>query len=302
MTELNALADITPWQSGFEQRLRDAYLEAGCSDAAVGRNVTRVLGSPEDWTVAEIRASGARVGFVAVKVHEDQGTPVGRIGDLWVDPGHAGQGHEQAARAWAERWCAERGALRLNVQLTRQNELFADYPVRGQTRMRVITSAPKPLDGVTARPMTESEYPAWLASEKDAYIADIVRAGALDPEQAQQKSDADFARLIPEGMATPGHSFLVLEAAGEVIGTGWLKHDFLPGVTFGYSLEIHQEYRGKGFGRAAMTVGEQATLDGGDSALMFNVFGGNEVAMNLYTSAGYRVVEENRSIDLPTGA
>ncbi|GAA0701432.1 hypothetical protein GCM10010193_65350 [Kitasatospora atroaurantiaca] len=301
MTEFNTLADVTPWRSGFERRLREAYTAAGCVDAAAEQNVSRVLGDPGDWTVAEITTSGTRVGFVAVKVTEDQGTPAGRIGDLRVDPEYAGQGHEQAARTWAERWCAERGALRLNVQLTRPDELFADYPVRGQTRMRVIASAPKPLDGVTARPMTEAEYPAWLASEKDAYIADIVRAGALDPEQARQKSDADFARLIPEGMATPGHSFLVLEAAGETIGTGWLKHDFLPGVTFGYSLEIHREHRGKGYGRAAMTVGEQATLDGGDSALMFNVFGGNEVAMNLYTSAGYRVVEENRSIALPAG-
>lgn len=47
-----------------------------------------------------------------------------------------------------------------------------------------------------------------------------------------------------------------------------------------------------------MAVGERATLDGGDSALMFHVWGGNEVAMNLYTTAGYQVVEENRSIDL----
>lgn len=48
-----------------------------------------------------------------------------------------------------------------------------------------------------------------------------------------------------------------------------------------------------------MAAGEQATLAAGDSALMFTVWGGNEVAMNLYTSAGYQVIEESRSIDLP---
>ena len=88
-------------------------------------------------------------------------------------------------------------------------------------------------------------------------------------------------------------------SAGEQIGTGWLKHGFLPGVTFGYALHVHERHRGKGYGRAAMAVGEKATLAAGDSALMFSVWGGNEVAMNLYTSAGYRVMEENRSIDLP---
>ncbi|MFE4700301.1 hypothetical protein ACFRIC_24855 [Streptomyces sp. NPDC056738] len=47
-----------------------------------------------------------------------------------------------------------------------------------------------------------------------------------------------------------------------------------------------------------MAAGEKATLAAGDSALMFTVWGGNEVAMNLYTSAGYQVVEEGRSLDL----
>jgi hypothetical protein len=32
------------------------------------------------------------------------------------------------------------------------------------------------------------------------------------------------------------------------------------------------------------------------------VWGGNDVAMSLYTSAGYGVVEENRSLDLPRTA
>lgn len=35
---------------------------------------------------------------------------------------------------------------------------------------------------------------------------------------------------------------------------------------------------------------------------MFTVWGGNEVAMNLYTSAGYRVVEEVRYLALPRPA
>jgi hypothetical protein len=49
-----------------------------------------------------------------------------------------------------------------------------------------------------------------------------------------------------------------------------------------------------------MAVGERATLAGGDAALMFTAWGGNEVAMNLYTGAGYHVVEETRSTGLRT--
>jgi GNAT superfamily N-acetyltransferase len=300
----STLEDVSPWQPGFEQRLRRSYGAAGYAGAAVDHHLDQIRGKLADWSVAEITAAGVRVGFVAVVVAAENGTSTGRIGDLWIDRTHAGRGHEQSARAWAERWCAERGATRVSVRLIEPAELFDDYPVRAQTRMRVITSAPEPLDDVTARPMTETEYPQWLAAEKAAYVADIVRAGALPPEAARMKSDTDYAELIPQGLATEGNSFLVLERAGVAIGTGWLKHGHMPGITFGYSLEVHAEHRGRGYGRAAMAVGEQATVAAGDSALMFNVFGGNSVAMNLYTSAGYRVVEEMRSIELSpeTGA
>ncbi|MEU2711544.1 GNAT family N-acetyltransferase [Streptomyces sp. NPDC007205] len=303
MTEFSVLGDTTEWQKDFERRLRTRYTAAGLAAAAAESMLEKACDGIGDWTVAEITDAGNRVGHVAVVVTDRGGALAGRIGDLRVDAAHTGRGHERAARDWAEGWCAQHGARLLDIRLTEPaGELFDDYGVRGQLRMRRIGSPPEPLDGVTARPMTHAEYPEWLASEKVAYAGDIVRAGALSPEEAVRKSDRDFAELLPEGLATPDTTLLVLEAAGEQIGTGWLKHGYLDGVTYGYSLYIQERHRGKGYGRAAMVAGEQATLAAGDSALMFTVWGGNEVAMNLYTSAGYQVVEENRSIDLPRPA
>ncbi|MFE4335466.1 GNAT family N-acetyltransferase [Streptomyces sp. NPDC056831] len=303
MTEFSILGDNAEWQKDFEQRLRVSYTAAGLGAAAAERMLEDVRAGIGDWTVAEITDAGTRAGYVAVVVADDDGALAGRIGDLRVDALHAGRGHEQAARDWAEGWCAERGAGRLDIRLTEPaGELFDGYRVRGQLRARCVGSPPEPVDGVTARPMTQAEYPEWLTSEKAAYVDDIVRAGALSPEEATRKSDRDFAKLIPEGLATPDNTFLVLEAAGEQIGTGWLKHGHLPGVTYGYSLYVQEQHRGKGYGRAAMSAGEQATLAAGDSTLMFTVWGGNEVAMNLYTSVGYQVVEESRSVGLPRSA
>ncbi|MFD8508334.1 GNAT family N-acetyltransferase [Streptomyces sp. NPDC059687] len=303
MTEFSILGENSEWQRDFERRLRASYSAVGLGAAAVEHMLEDVRAGIGDWTVAEIADAGTRVGYVAVVVADDNGTLAGRIGDLCVDTLHTGRGHERAARDWAEGWCAERGARRLDIRLTGPvGELFDPYCVRGQLRARRISSPPEPLDGVIARPMTQAEYPEWFASEKVAYVGDIVRAGALSPEEAVRKSDSDFAKLIPEGLATPDNSFLVLEVAGERIGTGWLKHGYLPGVTYGYSLYIQEEHRGKGYGRAAMAAGEQATLAAGDSALMFTVWGGNEVAMSLYTSAGYEVIQESRFIELPRSA
>ncbi|MFF9349375.1 GNAT family N-acetyltransferase [Streptomyces sp. NPDC014734] len=301
MTELNILDNRAEWQRDFERRLRSAYLAAGLGSAAVEHLIDGTRASVGGWTVAEITGEGSRVGHVAVVVSDDNGTPAGSVRDLHVDAAHVGRGHERAARDWAEAWCAQRGARRLDVRLTgpADDGPFNDCPVQGQTRTRAVVSPPKTLHGLTARPMTQAEYPAWLASEKLAYIGDIVRAGSLSPEEARRKSDRDFAQLLPEGLTTPDTTLLVLEAAGEQVGTGWLKHGHLPGVTYGYSLHVEERHRGKGYGRAAMAVGERATLDGGDSALMFTVWGGNEVAMNLYTSAGYEVMEEFRTVGLP---
>ncbi|WP_035794224.1 GNAT family N-acetyltransferase [Kitasatospora mediocidica] len=299
MTSFSTLTDHAGWQRDFEQRMRASYRAGGFSEVAAEHKVGTMLGGLEDCTVAEVGEGGARVGFVAVTVADDHGTLRGRVVDLRIDPDHGGRGHEQAARDWAERYCAERGAVRLAVQLAEPTTLFDDYPLRAQTRMRAgIEATPLP-DGFSVRPMTPAEYALWLAEERTSYGATIAEVGALDPAHAQRRADREFAESMPQGQDTPDHTFLVLEMAGVPIGTGWLKHGFHPGVTFGYALRIDQKYRGRGYGRVAMAVGAQATVAAGDSALLFNVFGGNTVAMNLYDSAGFRVVDEVRSIDLP---
>ncbi|MEW2165246.1 GNAT family N-acetyltransferase [Streptomyces sp. NPDC007084] len=302
MTEFTVLDDVTEWQRDFERRRRASYAAGGLGAAAVERRLEDLRAGRSGWTVAEITDLGTRVGHVAVTVVEERGIPGGRIVDLHVEAHHAGHEHERAARDWAEAWCAERGARRIDVDVRLADpagELFGHYRVRGQLRTRRVGPAGESRAGVTARSMTDTEYPEWLASEKASYAEGMIRTGVLSPEEARAKSDADFAKLVPEGLATPDNTFLVLEAEGETIGTGWLKHGFLPEVTYGYSLNVEERYRGKGYGRAAMAVGEQATLAAGDSVLMFTVWGGNEVAMNLYTSAGYRILQETRSIELP---
>ncbi|MCM1968101.1 GNAT family N-acetyltransferase [Streptomyces sp. G1] len=307
---IRVVPDQGEWRAGFEERVLAGYRAAGCSEPLSRALLEQALKGVDGWTVA---TDGA--GWIAVGVSEDNGATVGRIHDLTAAEPDAAT----AARTWAERWCAERGAERVEVRLTGGTGgagagagadpeaasgpaptagLFAGYRVRGQNRLRAAAEHPALPPGLTVRPLTAEEYPGWYAGEEAAYVADIVRAGALTPEQAKAKSDEDFARHLPQGHATPGHAFYALEADGQVIGTGWVNHGYLPGVTFGFSLEVHEEHRGKGYGRAAMSVGEWAARQGGDGALMFNVFGGNEVAMSLYDRTGFAVLDEFRSLPL----
>ncbi len=280
---MQIVADHGEWRGGFEARVMAGYRSAGCSEPLARALLERAAEGIEGWTVA---TDGA--GWIAVGVKEDNGVTVGRIHDLTVSRG----------REWAERWCAEHGAQRVGVRLTGGAGAFADYPVRGQNRMRAAAERPELPPDLTVRRLTQEEYPGWYAAEVAAYISDIVRSGALTPEQARVKSEQDFTRYLPQGYLTRGQAFYAMEADGQVVGTGWVNHGFLPGVTFGFSLAVYEEHRGKGYGRAAMDVAEWATRQGGDEAIMFNVFGGNEVAMSLYDSAGFAVLDEYRSIDL----
>ncbi|ATZ23248.1 GNAT family N-acetyltransferase [Streptomyces lavendulae] len=293
MNGIEIVPDRDVWRADFEARVLAAYRAAGCSEPLAGALRERAVRGIEDWTVA---TDGT--GWIAVELAGGDGDGDGDGGGTGAAFGRIHDLTAVRGRPWAERWCAERGAERVEVRLTGGPGAFADYPLRGRNMIRAAAERPQLPAGLTVRRLTEEEYPGWLAKEQAAYVADIVRSGALSPEQAKAKSDEDFARYLPQGYRTPDQAFYAMEAEGQVIGTGWVNHGFLPGVTFGFSLEVHEEHRGRGYGRAAMAVGEWATRQGGDEAMMLNVFGGNEVAMRLYDSAGFTVLEEFRSIDL----
>lgn len=72
-------------------------------------------------------------------------------------------------------------------------------------------------------------------------------------------------------------------------------------VPYVYDIEIMQERRGQGFGRAAMIAVESLIKEAGGTEIMLNVFGFNEPARRLYASLGYRVVAIQDDKDDPLG-
>lgn len=151
MNGIETAPDRDAWRNGFEARVLDGYRAAGCSEPLARALLERAVRGIEDWTVA---TDGT--GWIAVEVTQDNGATVGRIHDLTVPRG----------REWAERWCAERGAQRVEVRLTGGPGAFADYPVRGQNRMRAVVERPELPAGLTVRRLTEEEYPGWYAGRR----------------------------------------------------------------------------------------------------------------------------------------
>jgi ribosomal protein S18 acetylase RimI-like enzyme len=142
---------------------------------------------------------------------------------------------------------------------------------------------------LTPRPMTTDETRAFVRREYDTYVADRVTAGE-DPEQARAHADGEWSRYFPGGTPATGHRLYRLLAGDRPAGILWLgpSPDGPDGLAWLYYVEIDEDLRGRGYGKAAMAIAERDAAEHGADRLGLNVFGGNTVARRLYESAGYR--------------
>jgi ribosomal protein S18 acetylase RimI-like enzyme len=145
---------------------------------------------------------------------------------------------------------------------------------------------------VRLRPLRDDEFGPFIEHGIAGYAQDMVEHAGLTPEQAQKKSDTDWAKLLPNGRASKGHYLFAVEdqETGERVGDLWFAertNDFDSTVAFVYSIEIFEGFRGRGFGKQAMLLLEEEVRALGLDHVALNVFGGNEVARSLYRSLGY---------------
>jgi ribosomal protein S18 acetylase RimI-like enzyme len=145
---------------------------------------------------------------------------------------------------------------------------------------------------VTVRPMTQQEYDGWRAGVIESYAQDLAASSGVPLQVARADATAQFPRLLPDGLATPGNWLLrVLDTHGEDVGALWLGPSTdRAGMVHVFDIEILPEHQGRGLGRAAMLAAEDLLREAGVSEVTLNVFGFNGRARRLYDSLGYQVV------------
>lgn len=147
------------------------------------------------------------------------------------------------------------------------------------------------MTALTVRPMTEAEQTAYRDKTAEGYVRQRVEFGGETEEVAADHARASMEKLWPGGRPAPGQHLYVAEVDGQVVGTLWLSEttpDGIPGNAWIYDIEIDDPYRGKGYGRDLICAAEKLALELGCENLALNVFGGNEVAISLYQSLGFR--------------
>jgi RimJ/RimL family protein N-acetyltransferase len=154
---------------------------------------------------------------------------------------------------------------------------------------------------VSLRPMTESDFQAFLTFDIHDYAAAKVRAGNWTSEEALEKSKEAHDRLLPRGMATPHQRFYTIVFEGEPAGRLWLSTDpqAAAGAGFIYDLFVDERFRRRGIAKQAMVLLEKEALDLGLKSLALQVFGYNTGARALYEQLGYSITNINMVKTIP---
>ena len=147
---------------------------------------------------------------------------------------------------------------------------------------------------VRLEPMDEATFARWLETTTRDYAQEKVEAGNWLASDAQERSEREFAELLPEGRSTVGHELRsMVNEDGEHVGYAWWVPREQPfgKVAYIYDLAVHAEHRRKGYAQAALAHIEAYARERGFMGVQLSVFGWNTGARQLYRRAGF--VETN---------
>lgn len=142
---------------------------------------------------------------------------------------------------------------------------------------------------VHVRPMTQEEFDDWQGTTLEQYALDVAEARGIAVEDARPLAEASHRQYLPEGLATKGvHIVVGQDDDGEKVGILWLgPNPNGVGPMWIYEIEVIDERRGQGWGRALMGEAERIARQDGYAEIGLNVFGSNAIARGLYESLGY---------------
>ncbi|MGP3635071.1 GNAT family N-acetyltransferase [Streptomyces sp. 24-1644] len=246
--------------------------------------------------------NGRPVGAVQIATDPAFGAAAGVLRSLRIDAPHRRRGRGTIAALAAEEVLRGWGCVQVRLEAPAGNEAARQlaaalgYTERSRNMIKALSQDPPALPGgLVARSMSEEEFRRWESAAITAYAQDWIDRG-VPAGQAMRKSEADHARLLPNGLSSEGVRLHVLVHDGEAVGHIWVaRYEQAPGAWIGwvYDVEVREEYRGRGYGRALMLEAEGMALAAGVDRLGLHVFAANTPALRLYESLGYETTNHN---------
>ncbi|MET9078225.1 GNAT family N-acetyltransferase [Streptomyces sp. NPDC004232] len=159
----------------------------------------------------------------------------------------------------------------------------------------------KPVRTVHLEPPTEDEFGRWIEPQIRDCARSYVRAGTPSPEEVLTKACECVGRLLPNGVATPGHHLWVArdEETGERVGRLWIemRSSASSPEAFIHFVGVDENEQGKGYDRAMMNAGVVAARRLGAASIAWNVYGENTTAYDLCSSLGHRSMGQTMRLE-----
>jgi len=140
------------------------------------------------------------------------------------------------------------------------------------------------------RPMTVSEYAAWLEESIPAYAEDKVASGQWSKETALEQSRKENDELLPQGIDTPdNHFYTIVDEQLDAVGMLWfaVQTKFGSRIAYVFDVGISQERQRQGHALRAFTALEAEVRRLGLAGIALHVFGHNSGARALYAKLGF---------------
>ncbi|MFO1293031.1 MAG: GNAT family N-acetyltransferase [Rubrivivax sp.] len=150
-------------------------------------------------------------------------------------------------------------------------------------------------------PMRPPQFEQFAHETTADYARDNVSALRWSADHALERARAEFARLLPQGPATPGHFLCAIqretggETDGETLGWLWYAVHDAGGARwlYLYNIRVLPSHRGQGHARAALERLQHRAAELGAEAIELHVFAVNPTAHALYRSLGYGITGYN---------
>lgn len=147
--------------------------------------------------------------------------------------------------------------------------------------------------------MKATEFPAY----RDVFIADYATEIAANFGHTLEKSRAiatsELANDLPQSAATPDNHLLCIEKSDtELVGYLWYKLLDTDETAFIFDFFVFKEFRGRGYGKAAMIALEKQLAHAGVAQIKLRVAFENKRALSLYERLGFNVTGFNMAKSL----
>ena len=141
---------------------------------------------------------------------------------------------------------------------------------------------------ITLQTIHQEDFEHFLEQEIGEYANDHVRNGNWPTEGALERSGKEFDSLLPDGIYSKDqYVWSIVNEDNKKTGVLWVQ--VKEGKAFIYDFIIDETFRGKGFGKQALTAMDEKLKSMNIESVGLHVFGDNVTAQALYKKMGFKI-------------